>query len=330
MAKTGLVLDERFERHDTGPGHAECAARLKAIRKVLAESGLDRRCLRIEPVPVSDVVLHRIHEPAYVGRVEATCRKGATYIDVPDSAICAVSYEVARLAAGSVIEAVDAVMGGRLDNAFCAIRPPGHHAEQDRSMGFCLFNNMALAAAHLLVVHGLERVLIVDWDVHHGNGTQHAFESRADVLVCSLHGDPNWVYPGSGFASETGLGPGAGYTLNLPLMPEATGSAYRQAFVEKLLPAVEAYQPQFVLVSAGFDAHRLDPLAPICLETADYDWMTRWVMDLAHRHCGGRLVSMLEGGYHLEALADSVKTHLTLLLDHASTADQPGHESGVW
>ena len=150
------------------------------------------------------------------------------------------------------------------------------------------------------------------------------------MLVCSLHGDPSWVYPGSGFASETGAGPGTGYTLNLPRPPEATGSAYRQAFVGKLLPAVEAYQPQFVLVSAGFDAHRLDPLAPICLETADYDWMTRWVMDLAHRHCGGRLVSMLEGGYHLEALAECVKTHLTLLLDHASTADQPGHESGVW
>ncbi|MCH7814475.1 MAG: histone deacetylase, partial [Planctomycetes bacterium] len=140
MAETGLVLDERFERHDTGPGHAECAARLEAIRGVLAESGLDRRCLRIEPVPVSDTVLHRIHEPAYVRRVEAACRQGAPFMDVPDSAICRDSYEIGRLAAGSVIEAVDAVMGGRLDNAFCALRPPGHHAERDRSMGFCLFN----------------------------------------------------------------------------------------------------------------------------------------------------------------------------------------------
>ncbi|MCP4251011.1 MAG: histone deacetylase [bacterium] len=330
MAKTGLVLDERFERHDTGPDHAERAARLETVRGALAESGLDRRCVRIEPAPVTDPVLYRIHEPAYIRRVEAACRQGAPFIDVADSAICPDSYEIGRLAAGSVIEAVDAVMGGRLDNAFCAVRPPGHHAERDRSMGFCLFNNVALAAAHLLAARALERVLIVDWDVHHGNGTQHSFEDRADALVCSLHGHPHWVYPGSGLASETGVGPGEGYTLNLPMMPEATGSAYRQAFVEKLLPAVEAYQPQFVLISAGFDAHRLDPLAPICLETEDYDWMTRWVMDLAHRHCGGRLVSLLEGGYHLDALADSVKTHLTLLLDYASTADRSGHESGVW
>ncbi|MHC4609931.1 MAG: histone deacetylase family protein [Planctomycetota bacterium] len=330
MPKTGLVLDERFERHDTGPQHPECAARLPAIRTALVETGLAEQCQPIEPRPIELAELHRIHQPEYVRRVQDACRRGVPFIDVPDSAICPESYEIALLAAGATLEAVDAVIAGRVQNAFCAVRPPGHHAERDRSMGFCLFNNIALAADRLLRHHGLERVLVVDWDVHHCNGTQHTFEATQEVFVCSLHGYPGWVYPGTGFASETGTGQGQGYTLNLPMIPQAGGEEYRRAFVEKLLPAAEAYRPQFVLVSAGFDAHRQDPLAPICLETSDYDWMTRWAMDLAQRHCDGRLVSVLEGGYDLSALSDCVKTHLALLMNYGSETSAAGHESGVW
>jgi len=330
MPKTGLVMDERFERHDTGPGHPERSARLVAIRQGLAEAGLVERSERIEPRPIELTELHRIHQPAYVQRVRAACRQGATFVDVVDSAICPESYEIALLAAGATLEAVDAVMAGRVRNAFCALRPPGHHAERDGSMGFCLFNNIALAADRLLGVHQVKRVLIVDWDVHHCNGTQHTFEPMREVFVCSLHGHPNWVYPGTGFETETGMGEGQGCTLNLPMMPQATGEEYRRAFVEKILPTAEEYNPQFILVSAGFDAHRLDPLAPLCLETTDYEWMTRWVMDLAQRHCAGRVLGVLEGGYNLEALAASVATHVSLLLNHNSDTAQTGHESGVW
>ncbi|HUU84277.1 MAG TPA: histone deacetylase [Phycisphaerae bacterium] len=316
MPPTGLVMDERFERHDTGPGHPERSARLVAIRKALDEGDLARTCERVEPEPVDLAALYRLHEGAYVDRLREACRRGAPYIDVPDSAICPESYDIALLAAGGILRAVDGVMEGRLRNAFCALRPPGHHAERDRSLGFCLFNNLALAADRLLNHYGLERVMVLDWDVHHCNGTQHTFERTARVFVCSLHGHPHWVYPGTGFAEETGIGEGQGYTLNLPMMPGDVGEVYDRAFEEKVLPAAEKYQPQFLLISAGFDAHRMDPLAPICLETSDFDWMTRRAMEIADRHCDGRLVSTLEGGYDLGALADCVTTHVSLLRDY--------------
>ena len=221
-------------------------------------------------------------------------------------------------------------MAGQINNAFCAVRPPGHHAERDCSMGFCMFNNIALAADRLLTRHGLERVLIVDFDVHHGNATQHTFEAEPRVMFISIHGHPNWVYPGTGYTTERGLGEGEGFTLNVPLMPNSTGADYRQAFQDKIMPAGERYKPQFVLVSAGFDAHRLDPLAPLSLETEDFSWMTRWILDLAYRHCQGRLVSVLEGGYHLSALAACTVGHVQLLRDHAPSGDQTDHESGAW
>jgi len=321
MARTGLVLDERFERHDTGV-HPECPARLAAIRRALAESGLEQRCVRIEPRPIALNDLHRVHDPRYVQRIEAACRQGGHRLDADaDTVISPESYETALLAAGSVCAAVDEVMAGRIGNAFCAVRPPGHHAERDHSSGFCLFNNIALAAERLLQVHELERVFILDWDVHHCNGTQHTFEATPAVFVCSLHGHPRWLFPGTGYESEVGVGDGVGYTLNIPMPPRATGEHYREAFAERIGPAVNRCQPQFVLVSAGFDAHRRDPLAPLCLETNDFEWMTRWALDAARQHCQGRLVSVLEGGYDLTALAESVVTHLTQLLNDAPTAD---------
>lgn len=315
MANTGLAQDERFQRHLTGPGHPERPERLVRIASVLGERRLDASCTPIEVSPIDMELVGRLHEQAYLERLERACDEGRPYIDVPDSGICAASFEIAQLAAGAVIRAVDDVMAGRLDNAFCAVRPPGHHTEYNRSMGFCLFNNIALAARHLLDDHGLERVLILDWDVHHGNGTQHAFEEDPRVLFISLHGHPRFMYPGSGYEHERGKGPGDGFTINLPMLPGSGDDEYRRAFDDSVLPAIEKFDPQFVLVSAGFDAHRADPLAPLELETESYGWMTDAMVTAAGKHGKGRLVSMLEGGYDLEALGDSVSLHISRMLD---------------
>jgi acetoin utilization deacetylase AcuC-like enzyme len=207
-------------------------------------------------------------------------------------------------------------MHGAIENAFCAVRPPGHHCERNESMGFCLLSNVAIAARYLLDVHGIGRVAVVDWDVHHGNGTQHVFEDNADVFYCSLHGHPAYVYPGTGFENERGRGPGEGATLNLPMYPGSDDALYRRAFEQRVLPALDDFKPQFVLISAGFDAHRLDPLAPLNLDSASFEWMTRALMDVAARYAQGRLVSVLEGGYDLGALAESATLHVTELIRH--------------
>ncbi len=315
MARTGLVQDARFQRHLTGSDHPERPERLARIQSVLEERGLAASSVPIEISPVDRKCVRRVHAEHYVERVRQACADGLPYVDVPDSAISSESFEVALLAAGGVINAVDAVMAGRVDNAFCAVRPPGHHAEHNLSMGFCLFNNIAIAARHLLDDHGLSRVLILDWDVHHGNGTQHAFEADPHVLFISLHGHPGIVYPGTGYAQERGTGPGQGFTINVPILPPGREEVWRKAFENPILPAIEKFDPQFVLVSAGFDAHKLDPLAPLELETESYGWMTDELVRVAKRHCEGRLVSILEGGYHLDALADSVALHVTRLLE---------------
>ena len=315
MATTGLAQDVRFQDHDTGPGHPERPARLVRIAAELDERGLTAACAAVEVSPIDETLVRRVHADNYLKRLAAASQDGLSYIDVPDSAICPASYEVARLAAGTVVGAVDAVQNGKLDNAFCAVRPPGHHAEHALSMGFCLLNNVAIAARHLIDAHNLSRVLILDFDVHHCNGTQHTFESDPQVLVVSLHGHPGVVYPGTGHQHERGIGAGEGFTLNIPMLPPSGDDAYRRAFDETILPAVDAYKPQFVLVSAGFDAHRLDPLAPIELDTESYGWMTDALLQVAQTHCDGKLVSLLEGGYHLDALAESVALHVSRLLD---------------
>ena len=315
MAKTGLVQDERYQRHLAGSGHPERPERLARVATVLAERRIDAACTPLVASPVDVQHVERVHTSAYVQRVERACAEGLPFIDVPDSGICRDSFEIARLAAGAVIGAVDAVFTGRVDNAFCAVRPPGHHAERDRSMGFCLFNSIAVAATYLLDQRGLSRVLILDWDVHHGNGTQHAFDDDPRVLFVSLHGHPDIVYPGTGHAHERGIGQGEDFTINLPMLPPSGDAEWHRAFDDRILPRVDVFKPQFVLVSAGFDAHRADPLAPLELDTETFGWMTDAVVDVARRHCGGKLVSLLEGGYDLEALGDCVALHLTRLLE---------------
>jgi acetoin utilization deacetylase AcuC-like enzyme len=250
------------------------------------------------------------HTPEYVKAIQDACRHGVRRLD-PDTYISPDSYQAALLAVGGALLGVDHVMEGGVSSAFVALRPPGHHAEREHAMGFCLFNNVVIAARYAQQYYGLKRVLIVDWDVHHGNGTQHAFEDDPSVLFFSTHQFP--FYPGTGRTSERGSGAGLGYTLNIPLAAGCGDGEYQQAFEEVLYPAARAFEPHLVLVSAGFDAHRDDPLASMNVTDDGYARLTTIVRDIAERYCEGRLVSLLEGGYNLDALARSVERHLQIL-----------------
>ncbi len=309
------MLDPVFERHYTGPGHPERAERLIRIMQALEEQGLAERCVRIEPCKASPEVLSPVHVPEYLERLERACLNGQPFIDTPDSAICPDSFEVALLAAGGVLKAVDLVVERELDAAFCAVRPPGHHAEADVSMGFCLLNNVALAAARLKNHHGIGHLAVLDWDVHHGNGTQHIFEEDGDVLYVSLHQSPETLYPGTGRAEERGRGSGQGATVNIPLAPGTADEEYLEALERIALPALTKFAPEFILVSAGFDSHAADPLASLCLSEKVYAILTVKTRELAEQFSHGRLVSVLEGGYDLPALGCSVAVHLRALLE---------------
>jgi len=313
--KTAIIYDDRFIDHDTGPSHPECPGRLEAIVSRLRDSGMWDRLERPDFGPADMEWIERVHSAAYINRLRSACEQGRMFIDSPDSAICPGSFDVARLAVGGILSAVDAVMSGQADNALCALRPPGHHAEHDRSMGFCMFNNIAIAAEYLLKKHGLKRVAIVDFDVHHGNGTQHTFESRDDVLFISLHEDPRYQYPGTGYAHEQGVGAGQGFTINVPLMPRSTDYDYRQAFKEQVIPALDDFKPQFLLSSAGFDPHELDPLGHMRVTDEGFAWITGTLLDAAGRLCENRLLITLEGGYHLAGQARCVEQLLQLMLD---------------
>ena len=316
--RVGWVYHDDFLRHDTGRDHPEHAERLAAVVEDLTNAGM---LARLQPIPfgtasADDLAL--VHEPAYVRLVEMACEEGFGFIGGEETRLSRDSHAAARLATGGVLAACDAVMDGTVDRAFCAVRPPGHHAEPYLAKGFCLFNNVAVAAEHLVRRRGLERVAIVDFDVHHGNGTQHMFESRHDVLYISIHERPGTLpFPGSGEEHERGEGRGEGYTLNVPLFAGADDAEYRAAFDEKVLPKLRAFRPEFLLLSAGFDAVRIERVANMRLEPASYEWITRELTAAAETHCGGRLVSVLEGGYDLAALGKSVVAHVTALLGDA-------------
>ncbi len=312
---TTLIYDERFLDHDTGVGHPERADRLHAVMRGLGEAGLLDQLDRPAFESADQGYVQRLHDSAYVTRCLAHCRAGRPFMDTPDSAICRESAGVALLAAGGVKAAVEAVMAGETGNAFCAVRPPGHHAEANESMGFCLFGSVALAADYLIGGLGVERVAIVDFDVHHGNGTQHLLEHRSDVLFISLHQDPTTNYPGTGFANELGTGGGEGYTLNIPLAGGGGDDEYREAFESKVLPRLAEYKPKFLLVSAGFDAALEDPLAGMNVTMDGFAWMSRRLVEAAGELCGGRLVSVLEGGYDLDALSRGVVAHVSALVE---------------
>ena len=309
---TGLVLSPHYLEHDPGPGHPESAARLQALLDGLEREQLLKRCTPITPYPASDAALLRCHSERYLHTVQRDIAYGNTWISTGDTAVCEHSEAVARLAAGGVMAAVDAVLAGSVRNAFAPVRPPGHHAEPSRGMGFCIYNNVAVAARHAQAEHGLERVLIVDWDVHHGNGTAAIFRSDPSVLFFSTHQWP--LYPGTGRASDRGEGAGEGFTINCPLPAGSGGAAVLEAVRSQLLPAAEAFQPELVLISAGFDGRLGDPLADFRLSDDDYAALTREVMAIADRHCQGRVVSSLEGGYALDGLASAAAAHVRTLL----------------
>jgi len=312
---TALIYDERFLDHKTGTGHPERPDRLRAVMQGLDAAGLLGRLQQPAFPPAERDYLEHLHKPDYVQRCSDDCRRGMPFIDTPDSAVCRDSAEIAQLAAGGVLEATKRVMVGEVCNAFCAVRPPGHHAEAGESMGFCLFGNVALAADYLTREHGLKRVAIVDFDVHHGNGTQHLLEHRSEVFFISLHQDPTTLFPGTGFANETGKGAGEGFTLNIPLAPGGGDNVYQAAFESRVLPRLAEYRPDFLLVSAGFDAAVEDPLGEMNVTTAGFEWMSHRLVEAADAHCAGRMVSVLEGGYDLGALSRGVAVHVSALLD---------------
>lgn len=312
---TALIYHDRFLEHDTRAGHPERPDRLRALMKGLDDAGLLETLVRPDFAPAERAYLERLHQPEYIQRCFDHCRGDAPFIDTPDSAICPASAEIAQLAAGGVLEATRQVMDGRVDNAFCAVRPPGHHAEARLSMGFCLFANVALAADYLTRELGLERAAVLDFDVHHGNGTQHLLEERSDILVISLHEDPAVQYPGTGYAHETGTGEGEGFTLNIPLASGSGDDVYQHAFEAQVLPGLNDFRPQCLLISAGFDAAVEDPLGGMNVTTDGFAWMSRRLVEIAREHCGGRLVSVLEGGYDLDALSKGVAAHIKTLIE---------------
>jgi acetoin utilization deacetylase AcuC-like enzyme len=315
MSLFGLAFDDRFKRHITGVGHPERSVRIDAIRAGLEVTGHLSAAARVGLTPIDMAIVHRLHLPAYTQRAQAACESGAAFVDDPDSAVCPESWTIARLAAGATVDAARRIARGELRRAFCAVRPPGHHAEADRSMGFCLLNNIALAASVLRREFDMDRIFILDWDVHHGNGTQHLFEADPTVLFVSLHGHPATLYPGTGYAEETGVGAGAGYTLNIPMPPGSDDAAYRREFDHHVRKRVAAFKPDIVLISAGFDAHDDDPLGNQSLSDEGFVWLTQATLELAQEFAGGRVLSVLEGGYHLDALRRCTAAHVELLAD---------------
>jgi len=312
MGKTGLIYHPAYLEHDMGAGHPESPHRLRAIMQQLERSGTAARLVKIEPRKAEDEWITQIHSGTYVAALKQQAPASGRISLDPDTSMSPGSLNAAYLAAGGALTGVDAIMNKQVEHVFCAVRPPGHHAEAGRAMGFCLFNNVAIAARYIQKKYGLKKVLIVDWDVHHGNGTQHSFEDDPSILFFSTHQYPH--YPGTGRATERGQGAGEGFTINVPMESGQGDDEYRAIFQKVLVPAADQFKPDFVIISAGFDAHRDDPLAGMGLTEAGYADLTDIVAGIARRHANGRILSALEGGYSLTALAVSVDSHLRGLL----------------
>ncbi|MFO7953178.1 histone deacetylase family protein [Thioalkalivibrio sp.] len=313
MTQTAYISHPDCLLHDPGPHHPERPARLHAVRNALLDEGLLEGLCLLDPQPATDAQLQRVHTAAHVAHIRASApASGYQAMLDPDTVMGEHSLQAALRAAGAGIEAVRAVMEGDADNAFCAVRPPGHHAERDRAMGFCLFNNVAVAAAHALEHYALSRVAIADFDVHHGNGTEDIFRDDPRVLYCSSFQHP--FYPDTPRAEREHL-------IHTPLAAGTGGKSFRAAIERDWIPAMDRFVPELMLVSAGFDAHRDDPLAGLDLDEDDFAWVTRALAAVASRHAGGRLVSILEGGYDLSALGLSAATHVRAL------SGVPGHQA---
>ena len=310
MNKTGYASDPFYLRHETEP-HPENPGRLTAIQNRLESSEFYNNLIPIQPRKATAEEIGMVHDSGYVASVKQSCADEVRNLDA-DTVISSNSYDAALLSAGAGMKAIDQLIDGNIHNAFCAVRPPGHHAEQDHAMGFCLFNNVGIAARYAQKTKGLNKIFIFDWDVHHGNGSQHSFYSDPSIYYSSTHQYP--FYPGTGAKEETGTGDGLGTTLNLPMDAYSDDDDYLSAVENKLIPEIQHYKPDLIIISAGFDAHQNDPLAQIQLTTECFGKMTELLMGIARDVCDGRLLSMLEGGYDYDALSDSVQLHMQTLL----------------
>jgi len=304
---TALLTHPDCVLHEMGEGHPESPQRLRSVMAAIEASGLAKKLKAVEAPLAEREHLERVHDPAHVDRVfESAPERGYAYLD-PDTSMNPKSLSAALRAAGAVVKGVDMVMAGEVGAAFCAVRPPGHHATTARAMGFCMFNNVGVGAAHALEGHGLERVAVLDFDVHHGNGTEEQFHDDPRVMLCSTFQHPYYPYSGAESGNE--------HIINVPLPAMTAGPGFRKAVERFWLPALESYKPQLVFVSAGFDAHREDPLAYLQLEDEDYRWVTERLVEVADRHADGRVVSTLEGGYNVTALGRCVVEHLGVLVE---------------
>ena len=300
---TGIVKDQRYMEHDMGAFHVENPKRLEVIYRMV-EKDITFPITEIEPRPAEDEEIQAIHSPSYIKFIKDTAGRERTQLD-PDTATSARSYEVALLAAGGLLKAIDLAMEGQIQNGFALVRPPGHHAEASRAMGFCLFNNVAVGAEYLVKKYGIKRILIVDWDLHHGNGTQHSFYERNDILYFSTHQFPH--YPGTGYWDETGKDKGAGFTVNVPLSGGKADEDYLFIFRKILSPIASGFEPEFILVSAGFDIYKADPLGGMLISEEGFGALTLELMALAKKFSKDRILFTLEGGYDLQGLQEGVK-----------------------
>lgn len=311
-SRTALVYSERYKDHNAGHNHPERPARAAHIYQFLKDSDLFSELHLLNPEPADLKWVELVHSKRYIDHVRRTCLSGQHLLDTIDTGICAQSFDVALLAVGGVLKLINSVMAEEVRNGFALVRPPGHHAEREKALGFCIFNNVAIAAKYLQKKYGLKRILIIDWDVHHGNGTQHIFEEDPSVFFFSVHQFP--YYPGTGSEHEVGRGEGAGMTLNVPLPAGAGDKEYRYVFKEILYPKAIQFKPDFILISSGFDAHEADPLAHMNLTEESYGFFTDVAMEIARESGHERIASVLEGGYHLEMISRSAYVHLKHLM----------------
>jgi acetoin utilization deacetylase AcuC-like enzyme len=326
MMAVGTAFDKLFLEHTNGEGHPERPERLETVQSLLDGWSNAEELQPLEPQDAAEAEIGRVHEPHYIEQLKATAGTGRVF-DL-DTAASPRTYDAAIRAAGTGIAAARAVWERTVWSAFAFLRPPGHHAERNHPMGFCFFNNVAVAAAAARAELGAERVLVLDWDVHHGNGTQHLFEESREVLYISLHQSP--LFPGTGAVREIGKGAGEGYTVNIPLPGNSGDAAYRRAFMELIVPVVRAYRPDLMLISAGFDAHRRDPLAGMALDSESFGRMAAVMQALAAELCSSRTLYVLEGGYDLRALSESVTQVLETLCRDAASSGTPVQPESVW
>ncbi len=315
MRRTGFLFDERYLLHETGPYHPEVPERLNAIYAGISGAGLLPKLTLIKARRAEIKWIEAVHDRDYIERFSNACVSGKKVFDHPDNQMCGATYETALLAVGGILDAVDMVMNGKLDNVFCAVRPPGHHAEVNAAMGFCYFNNVAIAARYLQSQWDIKKVGIIDFDVHHGNGTQHIFEQDPSVFYYSIHQHPSFAYPGTGREFEYGKGPGSGYTKNSPMLPGQGDREYAEQIEKTLLVDFDKFTPEVILISAGFDAHVDDDMSDINLSTAWFTWIMKKIVQMADKYSHGRLISVLEGGYSLKRLPELARNHAEVLLN---------------